>query len=235
MAYPESYYAARESWRDWRIEARELLHLAQVARGARVLEVGCGGGGLLRMLHDRGARAVGIDTPGRALDLARARPAGERESRGVGGGILLPPCSLAPLLVEVGEGDALPFRADTFDAIVGQHVIEHLPDVNAALREWRRVLKPNGYIALATPNARYPDPAHFADAAHARVFSPTEIREVVTRAGFVVAACFTAFPFLSRTRALRACGVIAYRAFQHAPYFATRGRTIMLAAHKSGN
>jgi hypothetical protein len=31
-------------------------------------------------------------------------------------------------------------------------------------------------------------------------------------------------------RALRAFGVIAYRAFRHAPYFAARGRTILIAA-----
>jgi hypothetical protein len=33
-------------------------------------------------------------------------------------------------------------------------------------------------------------------------------------------------------RGLRAVGVIGYRLFQHAPYFATRGRTIILSARK---
>ncbi len=73
MAYSESYFTARESWRDWRIEAQSLMDLARVTRGARVLELGCGGGGLLRLLRERGASAVGVDTLDVALNLARER------------------------------------------------------------------------------------------------------------------------------------------------------------------
>ncbi|MCX7839223.1 MAG: class I SAM-dependent methyltransferase, partial [Anaerolineae bacterium] len=211
MAYSESYFIAREAWRDWRIEARELMRLARVTRGARVLEIGCGSGGLLRMIVARGARAVGVDTSARALQLARARV----------------PSALA---VHIAPDARLPFRDSAFDAILAQHVIEHLPAVDAALREWARVLKPNGRLAVATPNARYPDPAHFADAEHTRVFTPDELRDAITRAGFVVDECFTIFPFLGRVRALRALGVIAYRAFRRVPYFATRGRTIVVGA-----
>jgi SAM-dependent methyltransferase len=224
MGYSDSYFTARESWRDWRIEARELMRLARVTRDVRVLEVGCGGGGLLRMLRERGACAVGVDALESALYLARL--AGAKSP--------LLPRAPAPLLVRIGEDGNLPFRADAFDALIGQHVVEHLSEVDAALREWKRVLKPHGWIALATPNARYPDPAHFADADHARVFSPDELRAVVTRAGFVIEEWFTIFPFLARIRALRAFGVVAYRVFRRAPYFATRGRTIMIAARKEG-
>jgi hypothetical protein len=42
----------------------------------------------------------------------------------------------------------------------------------------------------------------------------------------------TIFPFLTRARLLRAFGVIAYRAFARAPYFASRGRTILLGARQ---
>ena len=65
----------RETWRDWRIEADELMRLA------RVLEIGCGGGGLLRLLCERGARAVGVDTLSAALELARERLETERKTR----------------------------------------------------------------------------------------------------------------------------------------------------------
>ena len=73
MAYSDSYFATRETWRDWRIEARELMRLARVMRDVRVLEIGCGGGGLLRLLRERGARTVGVDTSKDALRLARKR------------------------------------------------------------------------------------------------------------------------------------------------------------------
>jgi SAM-dependent methyltransferase len=232
MTYSNSYFTQRESWRDWQIEARELLRLAGISRDARVLEIGCGGGGLLRLLRERGARAVGVDTQTSALELARERLVREQGSEGAEEESPLFPCTPAPLLVHIGEDGALPFCANAFDVIISQHVVEHLPDVDAALRECKRVLKNGGCLALATPNAHYPDPAHFADAAHARVFAPTELRDVVTRAGLGVENCFTIFPFLARPRALRACGVIAYRVFQHTPYFATRGRTIVIAARK---
>ena len=241
MAYSESYFTSRETWRDWRIEACELIRWARVTRDARVLEFGCGGGGLLRLLRVRGARAVGVDTLEAALHLVHERQsAGEQRCGGTEERLPLHPCSPAPLLVRIGEDGALPFRDNIFDALIGQHVIEHLPDVDSALREWKRVLlspkpregKTGGRLALATPNARYPDPAHFDDADHARVFTPDELCDAVTRAGFVVEDCFTIFPFLSHMRALRAVGIIAYRVFERAPYFATRGRTIMLAARK---
>ena len=215
--YSPSYFIARESWRDWRIEARQLIDRARVSQGTRVLEIGCGGGGLLRLLRERGAVAVGIDTLEIALELARGRDD--------------PPGRLYDV-IRIGEDGALPFRDAAFDAVIGQHVVEHLPDADAALREWKRVLAPGGRLALATPNARYPDPAHFEDADHARVFSPRELGAAATGAGFAVEACHTIFPYLTRGRALRAVGVVGYRLFQHAPYFATRGRTIILAAQK---
>ena len=231
MPYTDSYFIARESWRDWRIEANLLIDLARVSKGTRVLEIGCGGGGLLHLLCARGACAIGVDTLDDALNLARKR--GEwREAKSVQSGVSPLAPRPSPVLVRIGETSALPFRDAAFDAIVGQHVIEHLPDADTALREWNRLLKPGGHLALATPNADYPDPAHFADADHARVFSPRELSDVIARAGFVNEACCTIFPFLTRVRALRALGVVGYRAFQRAPYFAMRGRTILLSARK---
>ncbi|MBI4786877.1 MAG: class I SAM-dependent methyltransferase [Chloroflexi bacterium] len=226
MAYSDSYFTARESWRDWRIEARQLMDLARVSNGTRVLEVGCGGGGLLRLLSARGAMAVGVDTLETALELARGR---DRSGYAAAKQPRKPDRSA---LVRIGADGALPIRAGAFDAIVAQHVIEHLPDAGAALCEWNRVLKAGGRIALATPNAGYPDPAHFADGDHARVYSVGEVCRVVEKAGLVVESVSTIFPFLSRFRVLRAAGVIAYRVFENLPYFAARGRTILLSARK---
>jgi SAM-dependent methyltransferase len=228
MAYSTAYFTARESWRDWRIEAQSLIELARVMRGARVLEIGCGGGGLLRLLRERGARGVGVDSLDVALNLARERDLS---------GFQKPDRSE---LIRVGEDSALPLCDAAFDAIIAQHVVEHLPDVAVALREWKRVLrspepsegKPGGRLALATPNALYPDPAHFADADHAHVFTPRELRDTVQRVGFVVESCYTIFPFLSRARLLHALGVIAHSPFRRAPYFASRGRTLLLSARK---
>ena len=217
MTYSESYFTAREAWRDWRIEAGQMMHLARVSQGTRVLEIGCGGGGLLRLFRERGAVVVGVDTLDVALELAHRRD----DSRG-----------RLSQVIRVGAEGALPFQDDSFDAIVGQHVGEHLADIDAAACEWKRLLAPGGRLVLATPNARYPDPAHFADASHTHVFSPPELRDVAGRAGLAVEECYTLFPFLSGNRALRGLGVIGYRVFQHSPYFSSRGRTILLGARK---
>lgn len=210
MTYSDAYFTARESWRDWRIEAAQLISLARVPTGGRVLEIGCGGGGLLQRLRRTAALAVGVDTLGTALELARRRDA-------------------SVSLVRVTARNPLPFSADSFDAMIGQHVLEHLADVDDALYEWKRLLKRGGRLVLATPNACYPDPAHFADAEHTRVFAPTELADTVERAGFSVVHLSTIFPYLTHVRLLRATGVLAFRAFRYAPYLKTRGRTILLA------
>ncbi len=218
LVYSDRYFLTRESWRDWRIEARELVRLAHVERGTRVLEIGCGGGGVLRLLLARGAMAVGVDKLHGALALARTRLFDSER-----------PVSL----VQVGEKGGLAFRSNSFDAIIGQHLLEHVGDMDAALCEWKRVLKPAGRLAIATPNARYPDRAHFADADHVHIFSMEELGAAMERAGLTVESGYTLFPYLSHLRALRVFGVLAHRLFQHAPYWSARGRTIMLVARKA--
>ncbi len=218
MAYSDAYFIARETWRDWRIEAQQLARLARVGQSMRVLEIGCGGGGLLRRLGEGGANAIGVDTLPGALGLAKAR--------------LLQSGHSVSLVQIAGDGP-LAFRSGAFDAIVGQHVMEHLANVDAALCEWKRLLRVGGRLAVATPNAQYPDPTHFADADHVRVLSPNELRAAIEHAGLVVESCFTLFPFLSHLRLFRAFGVLAHHLFQYAPYWSTRGRTIMLSARKA--
>jgi SAM-dependent methyltransferase len=216
MTYPDTYFTARESWRDWRIEAGQLLDLADVSRGKRVLEIGCGGGGLLRRVSGRGAVGIGVDVLQAALELAQRRDSGARRLS----------------LICIGMDSRLPIRGESLDAVIGQHVVEHIRDVDAAIQEWKRVLARGGRLVLATPNARYPNPSHFADADHVHIYTPAELSGLVMQAGFQVEHCSTIFPFLTQQRALRAAGVIAYRAFRRLPYFDRRGRTILISAVK---
>jgi SAM-dependent methyltransferase len=50
------------------------------------------------------------------------------------------------------SADALPFADATFDVVTARHMLYHVPDVSAALKEFRRVLKPGGRF-LAVTNA----------------------------------------------------------------------------------
>src|SRR5260221_1241669 len=93
----------------------------------------------------------------------------------------------------------LPFADESFDLIVCSHVLEHVPDDRAAMREMHRVLRLSGVALIQTPvnydqATTYEDPAvsdpderlaRFSQADHVRVFG-ADVRERLERAGFRV-------------------------------------------------
>jgi len=101
------------------------------AAGGRLLDIGCGSGGFLAHMRDHGWQVQGIEP-----DPDAARVARERLGLDVATGTL--------------EGAALP--AASVDAITLHHVVEHLPDPVALLRECGRVLRPGGTLVAVTPN-----------------------------------------------------------------------------------
>ncbi|HET7174140.1 MAG TPA: class I SAM-dependent methyltransferase [Nocardioidaceae bacterium] len=56
-----------------------------------------------------------------------------------------------------GDAEALPYDDDTFDLVVGHAVVHHLPDVEGAFREMRRVLRPDGRVVVCGEPTRYGD------------------------------------------------------------------------------
>ncbi|TVR58966.1 MAG: class I SAM-dependent methyltransferase [Candidatus Competibacteraceae bacterium] len=57
--------------------------------------------------------------------------------------------------------EQLPFPERTFDIVVSNHVIEHVPSADMHLSEIARVLKPGGIVYLATPNRFWPLEVHY--------------------------------------------------------------------------
>jgi len=107
---------------------RETIH-RWFRRGDRVLDAGCGSGRLFTYeLRGRASRIVGLDA--------------ERELAGN-------PNIEEPVL---GDLAALPFGDRTFDLIICKHVLEHLEQPPAAVRELARILRPSGRIVILTPN-----------------------------------------------------------------------------------
>jgi 2-polyprenyl-6-hydroxyphenyl methylase/3-demethylubiquinone-9 3-methyltransferase len=104
--------------------------------GRRVLDAGCGGGLVARELAAAGAEVVGVDRSLGSLGVAR-RAVG----RSTG--------SFRPLQ---GRLERLPFAGGSFDAVVAADVLEHLPDLPAAVAELARVLAPGGSFVFDTVN-----------------------------------------------------------------------------------
>jgi 2-polyprenyl-3-methyl-5-hydroxy-6-metoxy-1,4-benzoquinol methylase len=97
----------------------------------RVLDVGCGDGRLLATLRNRGWTAEGQDVDPEAADHARRKHG---------------------ITVHVGDLRQLALPAESFDAVVMNHVIEHAYDPAALVRECLRLLKPGGLFVATTPN-----------------------------------------------------------------------------------
>jgi predicted SAM-dependent methyltransferase len=55
----------------------------------------------------------------------------------------------------VAEGAELPFRDGSLDFLIASHVLEHMPFPLSALKNWYRVLAPDGVLVLKIPDKRY--------------------------------------------------------------------------------
>ena len=107
-----------------------VVELAALSAGEQVLDVGCGTGSLAVALKMSAGSVHGIDASQEMIEVARrnASKAGVEVS------------------FQVGLGEAIPFPDGTFDLVVSQLAIHHLPDdlKQSAFREMHRVLKSGG-------------------------------------------------------------------------------------------
>lgn len=100
----------------------------QNTRGLRVLEIGCGMGTDGAQFAKAGANYTGIDLTDAAVELARKR----FQVSGLKGEF------------RVADAERLDFAEASFDLVYSHGVLHHTPDIEAAVREIHRVLKPGG-------------------------------------------------------------------------------------------
>ncbi len=166
---------------EYNANKRKLFELMPRVSGSSVIvDIGAGAGVFTRRLRDELAATSPTLI---ALDLSHHDLRSARD------------CSL-PVCADLERGH-LPFLDDSVDVILCDQVVEHLYHPERAIEEMGRVLKPNGWLLLSTPNlgswhnlvalglGKHP-PALSIEAGHIRAFTKATIRQIFEGAGFRV-------------------------------------------------
>lgn len=137
--------------------------------GKRLLDVGCGSGKTLDLMSRRGWQCEGIDFDPAAVDRARSQD----------------------LPVVQGTLHSQKYAANSFDAVVLSHVIEHVHQPLELLIECYRILKPGGRLIVLTPNCRSMGHRIYGlnwrgleAPRHLHLFSRNSLRSLAEKAGF---------------------------------------------------
>ncbi len=154
-----------------------MTTVAGLRRGIAALEVGCGTGVFTDRFAGSGASITAIDLS--APSLRRALT--ERQPR--------QNVSYLPM-----NAEALWFKDDNFDVVLGSSILHHL-HVERALAEWWRVLKPGGRLVLSEPNLLNPQvfltksipwlKRWAGDLPHETAFVRWRLADTLRRAGFI--------------------------------------------------
>ena len=115
------------------------LALEELQGFSSIVDVGTGDGQIARALHAQGSAVIGVDPTAAQIGIARAR----------GGG---------PHYVRAGA-DALPFADASVDAVLACLVFEHIDDIDSAIAEVARIIRPGGQFSffLNHPLLQTPD------------------------------------------------------------------------------
>lgn len=140
--YPEDYVPYKEPGKENWSKINKRLHRrhylircravnSAIGGGTLLLDIGCGSGNfLVELLRDGNWRAIGIDINPYAVQTATSRG----------------------LDIRLGDLMDLEFPTSSFDAVTIWDVLEHVRNPKRTIEEIRRILKPEGYLFLSTPN-----------------------------------------------------------------------------------
>lgn len=97
-----------------------------------ILDVGCGTGAMGLVLSEMGHRVKGIDLSEKMMNVGREKA----KERGLS------------MTFEIGDAEQIPFEDNTFDVVINRHLLWTLPHPEKALLDWKRVIKPGGFVIV---------------------------------------------------------------------------------------
>jgi len=213
-AYAQYYEGARHGWEEryvWTVKR----FLGDSAVGLKVLEVGCGDGGVIELLHQHN-EVFGVDVSQSGVTVCQQK-------------------GLSVSLLDAST-EPLPFTDDAFDLVICLETLEHLKNPQYAVDEIRRVLKDENLFITSVPNPKTGHPFIYPGLFHYRNFSA-----FLEQNGFGVVDCdgwgrAAVFPSL-HPRLLRALinrsALLGARLLRRFPYFWYGLWTFKCINHKS--
>jgi len=205
--------------------ARIFVERGGLSPGRLALELGCGTGIFLEKVAPAGARVVGLDLSADLLSRARARLAG-----------------VPNVALHRGDAEHLPYAASSFDAVYGSSVLHHL-DLDRALAEVFRVLRPGGRCVFTEPNILNPQVAvmfhlgltkrYFGVSPDEMAFSRFRALRALKAAGFG-AAEVEPFDFLHPATPQALCDVVGGvgRSIERVPLLREVAGSLVVRAHR---
>ena len=145
-----------------RIITDQLKKITKAKKRVKILNIGCGTGGTIPLLKKFGKVTNVDNSPEVAKYLKR---------NGIKDVVLV-------------DSLKLPFQDNEFDIVVGFDVLEHIKQEDTALKEWRRVIKPDGHLFLTVPAYQWLWSEHDIGLHHFRRYTTKRLKQRVTKNGF---------------------------------------------------
>lgn len=167
IQYELKYLELEES--GWWFRARRDIILRLLPRhkqNFKILDIGCSGGALLKVLIDKGYTDVwGVDISHRSIERAQ---------------------SLGIKNVVVRDAVETGFSNESFDIVIASDTLEHIKKEKEALREWYRILRSGGQLFVFVPAHQFLWSEHDVVNHHVKRYSKKELRSAIAMAGFQI-------------------------------------------------
>ncbi len=197
------------SWRDALLA--NAFYIPYIENG-KLLDLGCGNGSSMLVMQNLGWTVEGVDFDEKAVSCAIE----------------------AGLNASIGDLFDKKYADNSFDAVMMNHVIEHLPNPDSYLKECLRILKPGGFLTALTPNADSLGHKLYKSSwrgleipRHLQIFTPRSLSLLANRVGFTKAEGFSStqgiIQILDESKIRHQTGKFdVYFSSASAPYYRTR-------------